>query len=299
MTERPPSIDRAAKLAASWRKGPFVLASGSVAKLASLQQSGFEQATGLATPDEIEDARFEEFADKAGEGRIDEMAAALIAKVKVAYALEHGASEDALVCAFDTIPLLARRDEKNAKRYRYLRKPTSLDEAREVILETFHTLAKGKQAHKNHRDSIPPEYPELKELERKGNIEAQVIVSTGMAVRLPGKGTDIIAIPSQARLAPMKVYDTLSLDEATQEQEFQRLADEVLAVMDTDEKWRSVAGAMDYGDSRIWEILGIEEIILHEDIPAAEPGIYRGMPGESFTKFLVALAQNEVRSATE
>ena len=294
MGEGMPAQSKSAERLKAWKQGPIVLASGSLEKQRQLRELDLDHVEVSPTPDEIEDELLDRITEN-GEGHHDERIAMYVARRKVEYLVEEGIADDALVCGFDTIPILTRRDEHGKRVRKYLRKPKSLENAEEIILDAFTTIAEGKLL-RNYRESLDSEglTPYQKHIftlmHRVGLPDPLMIVSTGMAIRLPGKGDEIELSLSHARLRLDAVHAVAELPEDEREQYLKELTHKTLEIMG--DKWRSVAGGIDYSSPEIWNLLGIVEAKAMEEMDDVEEGTFKGVPKRAFDQFLSALARN-------
>lgn len=282
-------------LLSSWKEGPTIIASGSALKLESLKKIGFAHAVPAALPDEIEDEYLDRITDENNEGHLDERTAMYVAGIKVDALLAQGVPSDALVCGFDTIPMLTRRDDAREKKRIYLRKPKTLEEARTLLVDAFETMVKGRLYWEPYEKDIAISDPE--ELEqyirtlRAGARESHVVVTTGQAVRLPGEGETVHDALASAYLAFDAVYALVHEPEQERLVQFSALADTILAGMG--DRWRSVAGGIDYSDPQFWKILSIRNV-MEDYFPVPEAPMFKGVPEQEFARFLESLAQEKV-----
>ena len=290
------------KLLQSWKQGPVILASGSSFKLENVRALGMPQTTGISVPEEVEEALFENV-----EGRsmhMHEMVAAMVAREKVAYVIEHGAPEDALICAFDTVVMETTRT-LDSKRRRYLQKPENREEATRALTEYFTNLVEAKIWKDESTKGLVDEAarmqrPEsIESLLSVGYPQALVHITTGMAVRVPHAGSDIDMIPSTVRLTPTALYDLAPLAEDERRQRIEGLVEQALTIMDEGERWRSVTTGLDYSDPRIKDLLGLIEAKIFSDMDESEAGIMKGMPQQAFDSYLKSLAKEKLRVKTD
>lgn len=290
---------RAEKILTSWKTGPVVLASGSRLKLENLRSLGMPQATSMTVPEEVEEEVFESV-----EGRpmhMHEMVAAMVAREKVGYVLGQGVPDNALVCAFDTV-VMETKGSLNDKTRRYLQKPETREGARIGLIEYFTNIAEGyvwKEELTNdlletaermgRRESLEP-------MLSVGYPQALIHITTGMAVRAPGKGEKIDMIPSTIRLMPHALYSLERTDTPERRARIEEIVDAALSVMDENERWRSVTTGIDYSHPRIKDILDLEEAKVFREMDDTEIGVVQGMPREAFDRYLKALAEEEVGS---
>jgi|GEM_PF-2673577 len=297
------SIERAAKeRLAAWKRGPVVLASGSSYKLAQLKELGMDHAEARPTPESAEDEVFAMFENN--QGRTDEWIGTMVARAKVKHVLQEGVPDDALVCAFDTVVLKTEGWGENRVRT-YMHKPQTREEARDQLVSFFMHLAKAKKEQDEtdagmlwvaendpqfagHRDDIENSM-------LVGHPQSLILATTGIAVRVPGGGDNIDALPVSVRLQPNAVYAYKALDEMSQRERFTELAEDALSVMDEGERWRNITTGLDYTDPQIIGILDLTEIKVLHDLPDTEAKVLKGMPQAEFDKFLLSLAREEVK----
>ncbi|HYE23507.1 MAG TPA: Maf family protein [Candidatus Paceibacterota bacterium] len=292
VNERPPTNTE--KLLESWKTGPVILASGSRLKLENLRALGIPQATSTSVPEEVEERVFE-----AVEGRtmhMHEMVAAMVARNKVDYVIAQGVPNDALVCAFDTV-VMETTGSLEKKRRRYLQKPESMEKAKENLTKYFSNLIEGKL----WKDEVTADLIET--AERMGKPEALesllsvgypqelIHITTGMAVRAPGKGEEVDMIPSTIRLKPNALYALASLPPLERRIRVSEIVDKTLSAMDENERWRAVTTGIDYSDPRIKDLLGLEEAKVFAEMDDTEVGVVQGMPQQAFDRYLKALAR--------
>lgn len=286
---------RAEALVHSWKQGPVVLASGSSLKLENLRALGMEHATNMPVPEEVEEKVFDQF-----DGRpmhMHEMVAAIVAKQKVAYVVESGVPDDALVCAFDTVVMETRGSHGEEKKRTYLQKPETREQATAGLIEYFTHLVEGKiwkdETLKDLiEDAARSGRPEsLESLRSIGYPQALVHITTGMAVRVPHAGDNIDMIPSTIRLTPNALFDLAPLEVDERQARIEELVEKALSIMDENERWRSVTTGIDYSDPRIKALLGLAEAKIFNDMDESEVGIIQGMPQQAFDQYLMALAK--------
>lgn len=287
----------------SWKNGPVVIASGSSYKMAGLRQMGMEHVAAHPAPEEVETAFFSRFENN--EGRTDEWIAAMVAREKVKYAIEHGAPDNALVCAFDTVVLKTEGWGDTRKRS-YFEKPESREDARQSLAALFLHIAQDKhekeraQADMRHAFEQDPS-PEITEEWIESTLavmrpQSLIIAATGIAVRLPGRGSHIDAVPVTVRLQPHAVYGFADLDEAEQFQRSEDLAEKALTLMDEGERWRKVTTGIDFTDPRIIELLQLKEVTPFNHYPPADEDVLKGMPKNGFERLLQGLARTQAET---
>lgn len=287
----------------SWKSGPVVIASGSSYKMAGLKQMGMEHVTAHPAPEEVETAFFSRYENN--EGRSDEWIAALVAREKVKYAIEHGAPDDALVCAFDTVVLKTDGWGDNRKRT-YFEKPESREDARQSLAAFFLHIAQDKHEKElvdadMRRAFKQSPHPERTEEWIESTLaimrpQSLIIAATGIAVRLPGDGSHIDMLPVTVRLQPRAVYAYADLDEVEQFQRSEDLAEKALSLMDEGERWRKITTGIDYTDPRIIELLQLKEVTPFNHYPPADEEVLKGMPRDGFERLLRGLARTQAEA---
>lgn len=290
-------IQESTRMVARWKQGPAILASGSVLKLSEFQKLGFTHAQATPVPEEVEDEYLERVTNASGEGFLDERTPMYVAREKVAHVIANGAPPDALVCGFDTIPIVTRREGREKFR-KYLRKPRSREEARTTITATFSTILANKEEVERQVASDPsPEHlrERIASIIRDGAREAHLMASTGYAVRLPGEGEQIHEGLQTAYLELGAVYALVGKSVEEQQSALAVLTEELLNIMG--ERLQHVAGGIDYSDPQIAELLQIRNALAAHEF-TIEPGIYTGLPTEGFDMFLSKLAEGSVRAGT-
>jgi hypothetical protein len=266
---------------------------------AGLKQMGMD-VVAHPVPEEVETAFFSRFENN--EGRTDEWIAAMVAREKVKYAIEHGAPDNALVCAFDTVVL--KTDGWGDKRKRsYFEKPESREDARQSLAAFFFHIAQDKhekefaQADMRRAFEQDPS-PEITEEWIESTLavmrpQSLIIASTGIAVRLPEGGSHIDTLPVTVRLQPHAVYAYADLDEVEQFQRSEDLAEKALSLMDESERWRKITTGIDYTDPRIIELLQLKEVTPFNHYPPADEDVLKGIPKEGFERLLRGLARTQ------
>lgn len=285
------------KLIESWKLGPVILASGSTHKLSELKELGMSHAEALSTPEEIETEIFERFEDN--KGHVDERVSMWLAHAKVKHVVEQGVPEKALVCGFDTIVIKTERGEGRKVR-EYLQKPESREEAKENLSSFFEHLALEHRRLNNgsHRffDAARNLGQEklMRDMLTHGTPQALILITTGMAARLPGNGNVIHWDFAHIRLKPNAVYELSGLSDEDLHDGVTNLAEQALSMMDEGEKWKKITTGIDYADPRIQALLGLEESIPYPEMDATEEGVMTGMPRQAFEKFLRNLAEEKL-----
>lgn len=289
----------------SWKNGPVVIASGSSYKMDGLKQMGMEHVAAQPAPEEVETAFFDRFENN--EGRVDEWIAAMVAREKVRYAIEHGAPDNALVCAFDTV-VLKTDGWGDQRRRSYFEKPESREDARQSLAAFFLHLAQDKHEkeiadadmRRAFKQSPLPERTEewIESTLAIMRPQSLIIAATGIAVRLPGGGSHIDTVPVTVRLQPHAVYAYADLDEAEQFQRSEDLAEKALSLMDEGERWRKITTGIDYTDPRIIELLQLKEVTPFNHYPPADEDVLKGMPKDGFERLLRGLARKQAETAS-
>jgi len=287
----------------SWKNGPVVIVSGSSYKMAGLKQMGMKHAVAQPAPEEVETEFFSRFENN--EGRTDEWIAAMVAREKVKYAIEHGAPDNALVCAFDTVVLKTDDWGDNRKRS-YFEKPESREDARQSLAAFFLHIAQDKHEKEIadtgmrrafEQDPSPERTEEwIESVLAIGRPQSLIIAATGIAVRLPGGGSRIDALPVVVRLQPHAVYAYADLDEVEQFQRSEDLAEKALSLMDEGERWRKITTGIDYTDPRIIELLQLKEVTAFNHYPPADEDVLKGMPKDGFETLLRGLARTQAEA---
>lgn len=311
MTERWNSEPRASKtqeqieqeaqtLFESWKNGPVIIASGSSYKMTGLKQMGMKHVEAEPAPEEVETAFFSRFENN--EGRVDEWIAAMVAREKVAYVIERGAPDNALVCAFDTVVLKTDGSGDNRKRS-YFEKPESREDARQSLAAFFLHIAQDKHEKELadadmrrafEQNPLPERTDEwIESTLAVMRPQSLIIAATGIAVRLPGGGSHIDTIPITVRLQPHAVYGYADLDEVEQFRRSEDLAEKALSIMDEGERWRKITTGIDYTDPRIIELLQLKEVTPFNHYPPADEDVLKGMPKDGFERLLWGLARTQ------
>ncbi|MBU0749898.1 Maf family protein [Patescibacteria group bacterium] len=276
-----------------WKKGPAVIASGSTQKQSLLTDIGFLDVEPKGAPDSLEDEYFAQFPNN--EGRADYILAAHIAEEKVKWVIEQGVSDDALICAFDTIAFTTTRDRLNPKYY--LRKPHTREEALEEIEKTFKTILEGKEDLAETKRLLiegleAGGHPPMKEIGfmvlNMGTSVANLGVATGMAVRLP-QTADIEQRIAFTQLNIGALDSLLDFGGEERELALKELAEQALETMSENDRWKSVAGGLDYNDPQVREVLKVSEVQA-DYVDPAEKGLYLGLPQKAFMSFLSELS---------
>ena len=261
----------------------------------------------IPAPEEIETELFNHFENN--QGQLDELVIGkMVARVKVEYALEHGAPDDVLVCAFDTVVLKTEGWGRERKRT-YMQKPETREEAKAELVELFMLFAREKskldvdaEERLETGKHIPRFVRHLESFDSRmaiGRPQSLILVTTGIAVRLPGKGQEIETLPTAIRLLPHAVYAHAGLEEPELRQRLEELAEDALTIMDEGERWRNTTTGLDYSDPQIVGLLDIEEVLPERWVPPTEEGVLKGMPKEAFMNLLRGLARDEIEKTTD
>jgi len=274
------------------KKGPVVIASGSEQKQNLLTEAGFSNIEPKGAPDSLEDDFFAQFPNN--EGKADFILAAHIAEEKVKWVIEQGVSKDALVCGFDTIAFTTRREGETKPKY-YLRKPHTREEALAEIEKTFKAILEGREDLAETERILVEGYPEIKPealtILRMGTNVANLGVATGMAVRLPHT-TKIEQSTAFTQLNLGALDSLLGLDADGQELALKTLVERALETMSENDRWKSVAGGLDYNDPKVREVLKVTEV-QPDYVEPAEEGLYLGLPQKAFVQFLNRLSEEK------
>lgn len=292
--QRPQSPEQ---LVEEWKRGPVILASGSAQKLSALCELGVSNVEARATPEEIETEVFSQFDNF--KGRIDERVSVLLAQAKVKYVVEQGVPEKSLVCGFDTIVIKTEHNERRKMR-EYLQKPESREEAKAGLSSFFEHLA---LEHRKLETNSVDFYAAANELGREelmrdllthGTPQALILITTGMAARLPGNGNVIHWDFAHTRLKPKALYELSKQSEDDIRAGAEDFAERALVLMDEGERWSKITTGIDYSDPQIQELLQLEESIPYPEMGTTEEGVMKGMPKQAFEQFLRNLAEDRV-----
>ncbi len=301
---------RANILVQKWKHTPVILASSSEYRRNELQNLGYEKVAAVAVPDEEEKNTHSDII--ATEGKrgtfFDKQKTEIprrIAAAKVAYLLEKmGVPSDALVVAFDTLPMSFRRSDERLKDpsisswpAEHMSKPKNLDEARASIFDLFSYIAAEYIAHESRiqaqiafeterYEDADPVF--IRDLMDAGRLSKLIRINTGMAARFPGE-LDIQTSSTYIDLRLYKVYEL-----ANQPEKLKLLADRVIELMiEQGKDPLNIGGGIDYSDPYVRDLLQVNELDL---FLMPEQGIYKGLPHKAFEDFVQRNALRIVQS---
>jgi hypothetical protein len=281
--------DNPAQKLEALKAGETYLASSSEYRARELTTTGFLNVHISPVPNEVEVAVIERLQKSAGGSFSDPYYTEiprLVARRKVEYLLEQGSlPDDALGCAFDTMPMLFHYNESNAGTSTmwsaaHSPKPETGLEARAVIKASFKHLMMADGRYRQvtgHHSGLSEAGIQLLEY---GYLPRLIRVNTGMAVRLP----------NTANIQTSSSYTNLSLDklfEINSKAELEQLVNEVIIIMAINDDLLNTAGGIDFANEDIRQLLKVREVTL----PGLEPevGVYKGLPAQAFERFLVSM----------